>query len=303
MNLKLLFITLCLIEAALVPTGCGQIISQTGDESQRSVSFDQLIDVGGYRLHLVCDGQAVNGSPTVILEAGGGGSTSHWKLVQPEVAKFARVCSYDRPGLGGSDRKPKPYASLDVMKDLHILLEKAKISKPYVMVGHSLGGMNIRLFAKLYPKEVVGMVFVDSFSEDEHSRTMAIVPPEVLKKYPPEYFKPMIREDMDFEASITQTLDNKWYGNIPLIVLTRAPLKQPREEMFPGGTEMFPGQAERLEKLRTDLQNDLARRSTNSKQIIAEKSGHDISRDQPELVVDSIRQVVEATRLKDRKRF
>ncbi len=287
MNLKFLLIIICLIETALVSMGCGRVISQTGDASLKSASLDQLIDVRGYRLHIVCDGQAVKGQPTVILDAGGGSSSSSWKLVQPEVAKFARVCSYDRPGLGRSERKPKPYTSLDVMKDLHTLLAKAKIGKPYAMAGHSLGGMHIRLFAKLYPKEVVGMVFVDSFNEDELAPERSTISPEVKKQYPPDYFKPFISEDMDLETIAAQARANKWYGSIPVIVLTRAPLKS--------------GQAEKSEQLRIDLQNDLARRSTNSKHIIAEKSGHNIQDDQPEIVVDSIRQIMEATRTKDNK--
>src|SRR6266508_2544813 len=269
-------------------------------QSARPDKMDEMIDVGGYRLHIVCEGQVVKGVPIVILDSGGGSSSSSWRLVQPEVAKFARVCSYDRPGLGRSERKPKPYTSLDVMKDLHTLLAKAGIGRPYVMAGHSLGGMNIRIFAKLYPKEVSGLVLVDSFSEDEHPRTIALIPPEALKKIPPEHLKPMIREDLDLEASIKQSLADNWRANIPLIVLTRAPLKNPREEMYPGGSEPFPGAAEKFEQLRIDLQNDLARRSTNSKHVIAEKSGHNIQLDQPELIVESIRRVIAATGNKDK---
>jgi len=206
----------------------------------QSARLDELIDVGGYRMRIICEGQAVKGAPTVILDSGGGSSSSSWRLVQPEVAKFARVCGYDRPGLGRSERKPKPYTSPDVMKDLHTLLAEAKISKPYVMAGHSLGGMHIRLFAKLYPKEVAGMVFVDSFNEDELAPERSTIPPEVKKQYPPEYFKPFIAEDMDLETIAAQARANKWCG-------------------------------------------------------------HNIQLDQPEIVVESIRQVIAATGRKDRK--
>ena len=267
-------------------------------QSARPDKMGEMIDVGGYRLHIVCEGQAVPGGPTVILDSGGGSSSSSWNIVQPEVAKFARVCSYDRPGLGRSDRKPKPYTSIDVMKDLHTLLEKSGVGKPYVMAGHSLGGMHIRLFAKLYPKDVAGMVFVDSFNEDELAPERSIIPPEVKRQYPPEYFKPYIVEDMDLETIAAQARANKWYGDIPVIVLTRAAPKKLKED---NEKELVPGQAEKSERRRIDLQNDLARRSTNSKHIIAEKSGHNVQLDQPELVVESIRQVIAAAGLKDKR--
>jgi pimeloyl-ACP methyl ester carboxylesterase len=121
----------------------------------------QLIDVGGWRLHLHCTGQAQPSQPTVILEAGLGDFSSEWSLVQPKVATFARVCSYDRAGTGWSELGPHPRTWHQIVYELHVLLEKAKITPPYVLVGHSYGGWLVRLFASKYPSEVAGMALLE----------------------------------------------------------------------------------------------------------------------------------------------
>ena len=131
----------------------------------------QMVDVGDYRLHLYCTGANVNGSPTVILEQGGGGNTLGWFLVQPEVAKATRVCSYDRAGQGWSDAAPEPRDGESIAKDLHTLLQNAGIPGPYVLAGHSYGGLFVRAYAAYYPEEVVGLVLLDSAHPDEWTRT------------------------------------------------------------------------------------------------------------------------------------
>ena len=120
----------------------------------------QLVDVGGYRLHVYCIGE---GSPTVVLEAGSGGKgVIAWSLVQERMAITTRVCSYDRAGLGWSDPDPtdQPRPSLRVAQSLYTLLHNAGIDGPYVLVGHSSGGLHVRSFASQYPEEVVGMVLL-----------------------------------------------------------------------------------------------------------------------------------------------
>ena len=125
----------------------------------------QLVDIGGWRVHLNCTGQASASQPTVILEAGAGGFSVDWSLVQPEAARLARVCSYDRSGLGWSDLGPRPRTMRQTVWELHTLLEKAGVRPPYVLVGHSHGGTLARLYAFTYPSEVVGMVLVESGNE------------------------------------------------------------------------------------------------------------------------------------------
>jgi pimeloyl-ACP methyl ester carboxylesterase len=118
----------------------------------------KLVDVGGYRVHLYCTG---NGSPTVVIT--GAGYSFDWGLVQPEVAKFTRVCTYDHSGVAWSDPGPTDTCSLRV-NELHTAMHNAGITGPYVLVGHSLGALVSRLFASDYPNEVAGMVIVDHVS-------------------------------------------------------------------------------------------------------------------------------------------
>lgn len=126
----------------------------------------KLIDVGGWRLHLNCTGEAHASEPTVILEAGSGDFSVEWSLVQPGVAKFARVCSYDRAGDGWSEMGPHPRTMHQIVYELHTLLDKAGVKAPLVLVGHSYGGWLVRLYAATYPTEVAGMVLVEAGADN-----------------------------------------------------------------------------------------------------------------------------------------
>jgi len=123
----------------------------------------KLIDLGGYKLHLNCTG---SGSPTVVLSAGAGDFSTDWALVQPKVAAFTRVCSYDRSGAAWSDLGPKPRTIYQEVFDLERLLKAAGERGPYIVVGQSLGGMVARVFAQQYPRQTAGVVLVDAYSED-----------------------------------------------------------------------------------------------------------------------------------------
>src|SRR5918993_2783805 len=126
----------------------------------------KLVDVGGHSLHINCVGQ---GGPTVILEAANGGTSAHWTRVQQEVARATRVCAYDRAGLGWSEPGPEPRDAKQVSSELHTLLKGANIEGPYVLVGHSFGGLYVRTYAARYPDEVAGVVLVDSSSPKQVS--------------------------------------------------------------------------------------------------------------------------------------
>ena len=140
-----------------------QVIASAVD-SARNPAPGKLVDVGGYKLHINCTG---TGSPTVILDAGLGGTSLDWSKVQPAVTRFTRVCSYDRAGYGWSESGPGPRTSQQIVTELHLLLSRAKIEGPYVLVGHSAGGLNMRLYAYRYPADVVGMVLLDATSEHQ----------------------------------------------------------------------------------------------------------------------------------------
>lgn len=133
----------------------------------------QRVDVGGFSLHIYCTGE---GSPTVVVDAGNGDFSLGWSGIQPEVAKSTRICTYDRAGYGWSDSSPHPRTAKVMTEELHTLLVNAGIEPPYVLVGHSLGGHNVHMFASLYPDEVAGIVLVDSAHPGQFQR----LPPEYI---------------------------------------------------------------------------------------------------------------------------
>src|SRR5215204_5406696 len=124
----------------------------------------EMLGVGGYSLHINCVGQ---GSPTVLLDAGSGGFSAHWVRVQREVSDTTRVCSYDRAGMGWSEMGPEPRDARQISSELHTLLSKAGVEGPYVLVGHSFGGMYVQTYAARYPDEVAGVALVDSSTEPD----------------------------------------------------------------------------------------------------------------------------------------
>jgi len=306
----------------------------------------KLVDVGGWRLHLNCTGDARPSQPTVILEAGKGDFSVEWSLVQPGVAKFARVCSYDRAGDGWSDLGPHPRTFHQIVYELHTLLDKAGVKPPFVLVGHSYGGWLVRLYASTYPAEVAGMVLVEAGADNPlrmlpdgklvRSADLATgrpipavktsgplrvsdIPPGALSQMraglpeavktandPPRDKLPAEAQRMrtwalgqlghvaaavnPFEneelAGLSAERVKSQYplGDLPLIVLTRG---MP-EEKGPAGTT-------REAEHRRDHET-IAAMSRKGKLVIATHSGHHIQLDEPQLVIKSIREVLEAVR-------
>jgi len=279
----------------------------------------KLIDMGGFRLHLYCTGERKAGEPTVILEAGSGSASPDWGLVQPEITKITRVCSYDRAGYGWSDKGPLPRTSEHLAEELHMLLTVAGEEGPYVLVGHSFGGHTIRLFAHQYPQQVIGMILVDARPEELALRpamndfqltfwafmarcgffrlfgdviVKALVPAESLEKMPEGYpwqfsFRPQTLEtirDEDPLGSDKQVLASGKLGDLPLIVIVH------------GNPSMFASlPAEDALQAEADwqaAQKKLAASSSNSQLIVAEGSGHAISFERPDVVINAIQQVL-----------
>ena len=165
--LKRLFLWLLAIVFVLVMSG---MIYQTASAEADRKNFPapgNLIDVGGFKMHIYCMGE---GNPTVILETLSGGTSSYWGWVQPEVSKTTRVCVYDRAGRGWSQPDPEPLTLARTVRNLHTLLTNARVEGPYVLVGHSIGGIYVRQFAADYPEEVVGMVLVDAGHPYQYDR-------------------------------------------------------------------------------------------------------------------------------------
>jgi pimeloyl-ACP methyl ester carboxylesterase len=298
--------------AGLALTGAGyEAIAARGD-ARRYPPPGQLVDVGGYRLHLRCVG---TGSPTVVLDAGLGGTSLDWSLVQTEMAATTQVCAYDRAGMGWSDAGPLPRTPGQIARELHTLLTIAGVPGPYVLVGQSLGGKNVRMFALLYPDQVAGMVLVDTRSEYVDARTSPA-------------------EAQSFQqAQATQNRQFRVARALGLIRLFGAGLFSPpampsetRTAMAVFGTNQRALQATSAEAREratddaqlqaapslgdrpllvlaaeqnmtatphwTEAQQRLAGLSTQGQLIVAAGSGHNIHWEQPALVIDAVRQVV-----------
>ena len=144
---------------ALVLLGVAYQTVATELDKGSYVPRGQLYRVNGHRMHLICEGE---GSPAVILHAGGGANALWWRRVQTQLAPHTRVCAYDRPGHGWSDPAPESRDALTLASELHALLEQAGVSAPYVLAGHSFGAVWARIYASRYPEQVAGIVLVDS---------------------------------------------------------------------------------------------------------------------------------------------
>jgi pimeloyl-ACP methyl ester carboxylesterase len=167
---RTLLVCVALAATAVVAGAIYQFVSTVFD-AHRFPQEGRSVHLGpefqSVSLNLDCTG---TGSPTVILDSGLGVPAAGWKFTQPEIAKFTRVCSYDRAGYGWSSAGPMPRTSLQIVKELHALLAAAGEKPPYVIAGHSFGGYNVRVFTGQYPTEVTGMVLVDASSEDQVQR-------------------------------------------------------------------------------------------------------------------------------------
>jgi pimeloyl-ACP methyl ester carboxylesterase len=252
------------------------------------------IDVGGYRLYLDCKGE---GSPTVILEAGLEGDVTTWKDVHPAVAQFTRVCRYDRAGLAHSDYAPTPRNAELTAQDLHTLLTLANIPPPYILVGHSFGGLLIRRYQHDFPEEVSGMIFVDALHEDWWQEALALLPPASpddptrltsFRLYLTDGWRDPSSnfEMMDIPAVVEQVRETGSLGDLPVIVLTA-------ENFTVLNSGLPPDLEQALANLFKEQQARLAALSTNGRQIIVPGAGHNIPRQNPAVVVEAIREILE----------
>jgi pimeloyl-ACP methyl ester carboxylesterase len=266
----------------------------------------QLVDIGGYRLHLWCTG---DGAPVVILDTGLGGSSADWGFVQPDVARFTRVCSYDRAGMGYSDPGPSPRTARRIASELATLLDRGGITGPVVLVGASIAGLDVRMFASDFPQRAAGLVLVDASHEDQEQdvpRMAPLVPllstiggfrllgvsfgqrvealaPSVqpyarATRFRAAGYQAAADEIIHFPESASEVRSSRRTLAIPVLVVTSGR----------GASESW-----------RRLQRDQASLSERGCLIVAQQAGHLVAVDQPGVVVDAIRTVVETTRGRD----
>lgn len=280
----------------------------------------ELVDVDGQKMHLYCTG---TGSPTVVLDAGLGAFSLDWHRVQPDVAAFTRVCSYDRAGYGWSERSERPRTSQNIVQELHALLQAAGELGPYVIVGHSLGGFHARLFAHTYPALTAGVVLVDASHEDmgEHlpgvqrfpaqvtqlrtraahapqgilrgSAQRATVYPTDIAQYLKQHATHLLTSAGELEVMMSTSAEQvrgaRVFGDTPLYVLSRSPTWR--------GAEALKARAGLdVEAIWQSYQHDLASLSSTSQHWVADTSGHMIPQEDPSLIRDAVYEIVQQNR-------
>jgi pimeloyl-ACP methyl ester carboxylesterase len=166
-----LLVALCALIASAVVVGASYQAIASARDQRRLRAPGRLVEMGGYKLHLLCTGLSRPGDPTVILESGLASTTEAWTRIQDEVSATTRVCSYDRGGIGWSDLTPLPRDGTSIAHELHELLARAAIAGKLVLVGHSSGGLYARSFQAQYPEQVVGLVLLDASNENQFTVT------------------------------------------------------------------------------------------------------------------------------------
>lgn len=321
---RIVALSLCALVILLALAGaCYQAIETRLDVSQYPEG-GRLVDVGGYRLMLNCTGI---GSPTVVLEAGFGDVSVEWRAVQPQIAKFSRVCSYDRAGYGGSDPGPMPRTSLRIATELHALLKNAGEMSPYVLVGSSFGGYNVRVFNGLYPDEVAGIVLADATQEDQYEllpKAWSALSAAQLKhcqrlaRYAffvvdlgigrlmlraqgaqdhaaylilqAKYLRARASELEQMRISAEQARVADHIRDKPLVVLTAA---LNTDTTLSGGLSKQDFEA--FQRIWVnDLQLRLAHLSARGSRIMVLRSGHDIPSDRPDSIANSVQELCAA---------
>ena len=262
-------------------------VSQTvSTGSDATATVEKMVDAGGHQIFIHCVGE---GTPTVVMEAGWNDVGETWSLVQPEVAEHTRACAYDRAGLGRSEAGPEPRTIARVVDELHTLLENAGIQGPYIVVGHSWGGLSMRLFADRYAEEVVGLVLVDSSHPDVFRRNAAVLPPESpddsesLQFYREWFANAIDDPTLDIAPELFEAGS---LGDLPAVVVTA--MNKQRGDDVPAELNA------QFNQIWLELQEELARLSSNSTHIVSQESVHFVQQEQPDLVIEAILQVIEA---------
>ncbi|MDV3458520.1 alpha/beta hydrolase [Sphingomonas sp. HF-S4] len=282
---------------ALLSVGNASDTPSKGD----AAPIDGRFDIGGRSIRLVCTGA---GSPTVVVDAGMGTAPVEdpaWQGIAAKIARVTRVCLHDRAGLGSSDPAPgTPRTSADAAADLHAVLKKAGVPGPYLLAGHSIGGLHAQVFAARYPTDIAGLVLISSTHADQMTTWLSLLPPAAPDEEKAitegrAFLTTMLsdptknEEKLDFPASAAQARGLKTLGSKPVIVATHSP----RFRMVPGLSEPM---AIKLETATQKMQKQFLSLSSNARQNIAPTAGHGLPHEAPGFVVDNILEAVALAR-------
>ncbi len=269
-----------------------------------SEPMDTLVDIGSHRLHIRCEGQ---GTPAVVIDVGLGDRAENWRALQQRMARHTRTCIYSRAGYAPSEAGPLPRESGRIADELHALLDAARVPRPCVLVGHSLGGLNMQVYAHKYPADVAGMVLLDppplawilgegypvlrelaqkmtadwqrqaeEAARSENAEAQAAA--ALLRTMASEH-----REMFGWSAKLAGAIPS--FGAIPLVVIASG---KPNPHFGP--------LAEEYQKYWAEQSRSLAGRSSRGRFVFAEHSSHNLYRDVPDLVIEGILSVVNEAR-------
>ena len=264
-----------IVLAAVVLIGAaGFVATQLWDPSALRGSFD----VGGRSLYLECVGE---GSPTIVMEAGSGGDHTAWSAVVPEVRGANQICTYDRANTGSSSQMSGSRTIGDVAADLHALLDTANIAPPYILVGHSLGGISMRLFAATYADEVEALILVDATPTTFVDDACAIVDVPQCETFRSD-FEPANNGGIDIAGSATELANAGPLRPMPVVVLVADDH---------GHDGFAPDMRREFEAMWLQRQGEVAD-SVEGGRLEETSSGHNIQSEHPELVINAISTVV-----------
>lgn len=234
-----------------------------------------MADIGGYHLFYRLSGTDGD-KPTVVLEPGIGLTSKTWRRVEDGLTAFTNVLVYDRAGLGNSERGDQSRHSRQIVANLRALLTEAGIQPPYILVGHSFGGINVRLFAHLYPEEVAGVVLVDTSHEDQEQRMVPLLPESAQQVYYSQLSKEATLEE--FLESFEQVRAVKSsLGDLPLYVISAGKQEYHSDDSYRNWVQMH---------------QELLQLSSRSKYFIAENSGHNIQKEEPDIIIKVIEEMI-----------
>jgi pimeloyl-ACP methyl ester carboxylesterase len=223
-----------------------------------------------------------NNNPTILMEAGYGDYSQAWNSVISEISLLAKVLVYDRAGLGKSEKSRNPRTGNEMVMELKELLTKLNVDPPYLFVGHSFGGIVSRLYLTAFPDEVSGLLLIDSTPEDYRDKFL----PSMSQEFQRLYRNQFVREGNynEFMESLRQVKESRRVLSVPLIVLSA------------GNKDHYSAESQALWNT---MQKELTRISTNSEFYVAENSAHYIQDDAPEIVLSSIKRLLEKISSRD----